>query len=132
MKYLKVTILVFIATLVFTTVSVLANSYTFTTVKVPALSVKKDIVEKVKDNKSDQTFQKAGCRDTLSGEERAVEVRTYSYNLDRVNYWVTVPKGQVVNISNTQHNTPGRYILQARTEANKITGCNFSGTWILD
>ncbi len=132
MKYLKVTLLLFIGALIFTGTKSLAKSYTFAQVKVSPLSAKTDVATSVKENTSDQKFQKITCRDTLSNDERAVQVRTYSYYLDRVNYWTTVPKGSIVNISNGLHDEPGQYKLEARTESSKITGCEFSGTWILD
>lgn len=132
MKYLKMTLLVFIGALVLSGTNTLAKIYTFAQVNVPALSVKTDVATSVKENTSDQRFEKITCRDTISDDERAVEVRTYSYSLDRTNYWVTVPKGNIVNISNGTHDTPGQYQLQARTESSEITGCEFSGTWTLD
>lgn len=132
MKYLKITLLIFIGTLFFAGTGVLAKSYTFTQVSVPALSKTTDVATSIKENTSDQKFEKVACRDTLSGDDRAVEVRTYSYSLDRVNYWVKVPSDKVVNISNGLHDEPGQYTLQARTESSKITGCKFSGTWNLD
>lgn len=132
MKYLKITVIIFVGVLILKGTSVLAKRYTFTQVKVPALSIKTDVAEATKENVSDQTFTKFTCRDTLSNEERGVEVRTYSYYLDRVNYWVKVPKDKTVNISNGLHDESGDYRLEARTEANKVTGCIFSGVWNLD
>lgn len=132
MKYLKVTLLIFIGTLIVCGINTLAKVYTFAQVNVPALSIKTDVAESKKENTSDQKFQKITCRDNLSNEERAVQVRTYSDELGAPNYWVTVPKGEIVNISNGTHDEPGDYILEARTEANKVTGCEFSGTWTLD
>lgn len=132
MKYLKITVLVFIGTLIISSINIFAKIYTFAQVNVPALSITVDAATSTKENTSDQTFQKITCRDTLSNDERAVEVRTYSLTLDRANYWVSVPKGKIVNISNGLHDEPGQYTLQARTTSSKATGCEFSGTWNLD
>ena len=107
MKYLKITVLVFIGTVIISSINIFAKIYTFAQVSVPALSFTVDAATSTKENTSDLT-------------------------LDRANYWVSVPKGKIVNISNGLHDEPGQYTLQARTTSSKATGCEFSGTWNLD
>ena len=132
MRYFKTIIVVFICALALYGVNTLAKTYTFAQVKVPAHAKAIDVATSIKENTSDQKFIKYTCRDTFSNDERAIEVRTYSHALNRYIYWVKAPKNSTVNISNGTHTASGTYTLQVRTEASKITGCELSGSWLLD
>lgn len=132
MKYLKITSIAFVLTILVTSVSTQAKVMGYANVTIPNFSGIATVGKQTKENFSDQKFEKTTCKDKLSGNEMAIEVRTYSVNYGGYSNWKQAPKNQVVTISPGVHSVPATYKLNARAVNSFITEGSLYGTWNLD
>lgn len=132
MKYLKGTLIAFVVTVVFCTVSVSAAQYSMANVSIPSLKGIATTEKVNKDNFSPQKFDLTACTDSVTGKELGAEVRTYSVNYGGYTSFVTAKKGKKVTISSSKHTNPGTYKLNVRANTSSLFNAKLFGTWVLD
>lgn len=132
MKYLKITLIAFVLTTIGAVTITQAKVAGYAGVTISAFRGITNIGQANKDNFSNQKFTKVACTDKLSGNEMAVQVRTYSVNYGGYSSWKQAPKGTQVTISPGVHDHPGTFILNGQAVNSFITQGSLYGTWNLD
>jgi len=133
MKYIKISLSIFIFTLIFSASYSKAIVSVINDITIPSLSGIWTIGEEVaKYNSSEQKAMKTSCTDNLSGDERAIEARTYDmYGGGNYSSWIVLStsyKGW--GSENTEYNTS--YKIQLRAKSSLLTTATFYGRWMVD
>lgn len=132
MKYLKGTLIAFVFTAIFCTVSVSATQYAMANVSIPNLQGIATTEKVNKDNFSPQTFDLVSCRDSVTGNQLGAQVRTYSVNYTNYTNFKTAKINEKITISSSKHNNPGTYKLNVRADTSSLFSAKLFGTWVLD
>ena len=80
-----------------------------------------------------QHFQTTKAKDNLSGDTRAISVRTLGDA--GASEWISAPVNSIVTWSKSQANgntATGHYYSQVKATKSTLSTVNFSGTWYLD
>lgn len=135
MKYLKITMVLFVMALCLGTIGVDATQYTqLTDVKISAFGgvfVSKQ-VDKGDDNFYTQKVKKTAARDDLSGDGRAIEgsIRGYFAGHFEPTGWQNLPLNSIVDFGDTTR-THGAYQLQLKSTKWLPTTATASFDWDL-
>lgn len=133
MKYVKITMVLFLFTAIFATFNVSATVVAITDFTIPRGSNPAATGNYNKDNFSYQYATKTTCTDSLSGNEMAVQGNVYSVNYGRYSGWKSLPKGQSVQLTTDNSNShPGTYKLNLKATNSFVTTGRFYGAWNLD
>lgn len=134
MKYIKITSLLFIFTFIFALNSASAQVVGIVDLTIKIRSQISSTGNHNKDNYSNQFAVKNTCTDDVSGNEMAIEARTYRVNNGTTSGWETLPKGTSVQLTKTNGNNtvPATYRLDLRAKNSFITTGSFYGSWNLD
>lgn len=135
MKYLKITLGIFVVTLLFSLVS--ANAMegfrSVSGIKLPTFggTVEASTATKTEDNV--QTYRSTGTIDNLTSADVNVKVKTKENGQDMSSY-LTLGRSQAAHW-NGEHDanfTKGTYTLVLRREKSAVTTASHSGSWFLD
>lgn len=133
MKYVKITMALFLITAVFATFNASAAVVAITDFTIPRSSNIATTGKHDKDNFSYQYATKTTCTDSVSGNEMAIQGNVYSVNYNRYSGWKSLPKGQSVQLTTDNSNShPGTYKLNLKATNSFITTGRFYGAWHLD
>ncbi len=132
MKYLKITLSVFIATFIFAVYNAAAQTLTLINVTIPALKGTYMTSQQDKYNTNTQYIEKTECTDDLTGDGRAIIAKVHGMFAGMVDSsWVNTPKNQNVSFgSNSQ--SIGGWKLYLQSNKNLITTASFWGIWTID
>lgn len=137
MKYLKVTLTIFIATFAFVTVSANAINNTpvvvaINDITIPILKKNWTSEQKIKFNNTYQYVTKTDCYDNLSKDGRAIEGNIYSllHGVEPTGY-KELPKGEKINFGENSKNL-GNWRLQLKSKKSFATTASFWGVWVVD
>lgn len=129
MKKVKILLVFFIVTCIMSVLNVNATSFkALASIEIPAMQVQYTTDYYEKTVWSSQYASKTGALDKLSGDERAIVARIAQEDL----YWVSLPKGQVVELYGASTQAAGTYKLALRADKLTVSGIYFSGMWYLD
>lgn len=132
MKYLKITMIIFILATIFSLYNASAAVINFADITIPVFSGRYMSSERQKDNNNQQYMKKIDCTDDISGDGRAIIARTYSpYSNIGYSSWIELPKNSNVTWGN-ENKTISGYKLQLQSQKSLPTTASFYGTWTLN
>lgn len=133
-KLLKITISVFVLTLLVSTFKVYAlHQVGVTNVSVPILKGLVTASRSVKENSDPQKFQTVACRNSITGDDELIEVQTYNGQNGKYSDFISAPKNSTVTIPNGDNITAGiNYALNARNTRSILATVKLAGVWIID
>lgn len=133
-KIIRVSVLIFIVTMVVSTFKVYAlHQVGVTNVTVPRLKGIVNAAKSAKEKDTMQRFQTVTSRNNSSGEDEVIEVRTYNDENGKYSEFIPAKKDTTVTIPNGYNTTIGvTYILHARNTQQRLATVHFSGVWIID
>lgn len=129
-KILKLSIIIFIFTLLFTSFSANAEVHNIATkrVNLPILSTQRTVARYEKQiNFSDQYFMTGRCTNNSTGNDQLVEVQTYMVSGGDYSVYYKVPKHERVLLD--EHKLGGDYKLNARVVDKIWNTVDFYGIW---
>ncbi len=134
MKYVRITSLLFLLTFFFALSSASAQVVGIVDLTIKIRSQTSSTNNHNKDNYSNQFAVKTTCTDDVSGNEMAIEARTYRVNNGTTSSWKSLPKGTSIQLTETNGNNtvPSTYRLNLRAKNSFITTGSFYGSWNLD
>ncbi len=137
MKYLKITLTIFIVTFALVTVSASAINDSPTVVvindiTIPALKKTWTSEQFLKYNNTFQFVKTLYCDDNVSGDGRAIEGNAVSllHGVGSTGY-KALPKGDKINMGEVSKNL-GNWELQLKSKKTFLTTASFWGTWVVD
>ncbi|MBO5138095.1 MAG: hypothetical protein J6B89_00435 [Bacilli bacterium] len=132
MKYLKITMTIFVLTTVFAIYNANAATVGLANIKIPTFSTIYMSTEHQKDTENQQYIKKIDCTDNLSGDGRVILARTYSpYAGVGYSSWIEAPKGSNATWGN-ENKTVAGYKIQLKSNKSLPTAATFYGTWTLN
>lgn len=132
MKKIKFILATFVISTFFAVSGVSAHiSLGFTGVTIPGWQGIYTSPTQQKEIESYQYVLNIGAKDSLSGDERAVEARTKSAS-SVYSPWMTMPKGRTVSWGENINMYVNKYNLQVKAKSNLPTSASFAGSWYLD
>ena len=132
MKYLKTTLVLFIATFVFAIVNVKAQVIGIVGITIP--SFKGTYMSSQRDKSYDnlQYIKKASCRDDFSGDGRVIDARAHGLLAGmKDSPWVEAKSNQKVSFG-ANSKTIGLWRLYLQSRKSLPTTATFSGEWTID
>lgn len=134
MKYLKRTVLLFIAVLTLTSFGVSAKTVVVSNITIPILGRAVGSGEVIKENGlgGRHALQKTGCKDNISGDERAIKghiVRLTDSSV--VSEDKELPKNQIIVFS-SYTNSDGTFKSVYSSKKSFPTTATYNGVWYLN
>ncbi len=132
MKYLKSTLVLFIATFVFALVNVKAQVVSVAGITIPAFKGTYMSSQRTKSVDNLQYIKKTSCIDDLSGDGRVVDARTHGMLAGMTDSpWVEAKPNTKVSFG-TNSETIGIWKLYLQSRKSLPTTATFSGQWTID
>lgn len=134
MKYLKVTLAIFVASFIFGIYNANASqSTTLVDITIPSFRGIYSSKQKTKYSEANQWAIKTECKDKLSGDGRAIEGRVQGMLAgNNTTYWIELPLNQWKKFDSPDANRIGVWRLQLRSIKNLATEARYTGVWQYD
>lgn len=130
MKYLKLTICVFIFSIMLSKLNVNA-AIGIQNLTLPIFSAANTTQHATKTEKTLQKVSKTRCEDSITGEDRAVVVATKQTSQNISSKAITI-SSKNINYEIPESNTTGPTTLYIQNAKSTVTTAKFSGLWIYD
>lgn len=129
MKYLKITVTIFVFTICFAFCNAHAEEFGVTGyvgINLKNLSQSTTIDKKDKSTYSYQSAKKNSAIDSLSGDERAVQAKVTNSS------WIDLPKGQTVSWKEALTYYSGTYTHYVKLKKSTLSTASYYGWWYWD
>jgi len=134
MKYLKVSLLLFLISIILFTTGGNAKTISIYEITIPTFSKVWSSSVHTKETFSEQSVKKIKCTDNVSGDGRVIMGATSSTDSylgsGEISSWIEV--GYSYTSWGSEHSSPADYRLKLYSKKSLITTATFTGTWKLD